>query len=60
MLPILWVRVNGRFVLYVRQGHYRGLPQMEARESLGRKVGVVLRKWPFSGLLNIGLAQIPP
>ena len=59
MLPIFWVRVNGRFVLYVRQGHYRGLPQMEARESLGRKVGGSVAEMALSVLLNIGLAQIP-
>ena len=38
MLPMLWVRVNGRSVLYVRQGHCHGLPQMEAREKGGGSV----------------------
>ena len=59
MLLMLWVRVNGRSVLYVRQGHCRGLSQIEARESLGEKGGGRVTEMALSRLLNIGLAQIP-
>ena len=56
---MLWVRVNGRSVLYVRQGHCHGLPQMEARESLGRKVGVVCGNGP-SYAAKYSISSDPP
>ena len=58
MLPMLWVRVNGRSVLYVRRPlpwAYPGGGSEEPREKGGGSVA----EMALSVLVNIGLAQIP-